>query len=149
MTHNVKLNKLRDELIFGGCNNFFISEISGNISPKNDVFCLSFNGIEWEVYYTERGIDDKAIFSTKNIDEAIDYFKRHILKMEHLHMILFTRSKYKVNEYKKILENNGIDMIQNNIPSYNFENDIVYRIFVKNNDIFRIKKIFGDYVYYD
>jgi short-subunit dehydrogenase len=66
------------------------------------------------------------------------------MRMEHWHLILITRSSERFNEYKNILEKNGIKTIQNDIPAYKSKDDYVLRLFVKNKDIFAAKKLFED-----
>jgi hypothetical protein len=143
-----KLKKLNNELISEGCNNFFVSGISNN-NLLDDVFCLNNNKKKWEVYYSERGRNEKPIYSTYDLDEAIDYYKNYIMNMEHWHLIIITRSNDKNNEYKIVLENNGIKVIQNDIPAYKSKDDYVFRLFVKNKDIFEAKKLFENIPNYD
>jgi hypothetical protein len=76
-----KLKRLNDELISKGCNNFYIPGISNNLS--DDVFCLNLYNGKWQVNYMERGIDEKPIYSTYNLDDAINYYKNYIMKIEH------------------------------------------------------------------
>jgi hypothetical protein len=143
-----KLKELYDELISEGCNNFYIYGI--NKSIPDDVICLDKNGEKWEVYYTERDIKGEIIYSTLDVDEAINYYRDYIIKhITHLHLICFTRSNEIMNNYKSIIENIGIKIIQNDIPSYKFSGDYIYRIFVKNKDIFKIKNLLEEIPYYD
>ena len=56
-------------------------------------------------------------------------------------MTVLTRDKNKAHNIKNQLEQNNIETWENNIPSYSFKGDIVYRIFVFGNDIKLAKKI--------
>jgi hypothetical protein len=111
-----KLKKLNNELIENGCNNFYIHGISKIL---DDVFCLDIINGKWTIYYSERGIMGEIIYSTEKIEDAINYYKNYIMKMEHRHLILMTRSNKMFNEYRDIIENNRIKIIQNDIPAYN------------------------------
>ncbi len=142
-----KLKKLYDELSIEGCNRFYISGIGGPIPDGVDK--LEMNGNNWEIYYTERGQKEKLDFSTTNIDEAITYYREHILHLEHWHLIVFTRSFEIFDSYKKSLEKQNIRTIQNDIPCYNTINDRIYRLFVVNKDIFKARKLFENIPYFD
>ena len=142
-----KLKSLYDELIAEGCNQFYIHGISAFF--PDDVFCLNYDGQKWEIYYTERGIKEKSIYSTCDFENAINYYRDYIKNIVHLHLICFTRSNEKINEYKKILKNNGIKYFENNIPSYKYYGDYIFRLFVKNRDIFKAEILFDDIPYYD
>jgi hypothetical protein len=142
-----KLKKLFDELVSEGCNNFYIYGI--NKSVPEDVVCLNNDGGKWEIYYTERGIKGEIIYSTVDLNEAINYYRNYIKKITHLHIICFTRYNEIMNNYKKILVNNKIEIIENNIPSYKFYGDYIFRLFVKNKDIFKARELFENIPYYD
>ncbi|MDR3093438.1 MAG: hypothetical protein LBU62_02200, partial [Bacteroidales bacterium] len=103
----------------------------------------------WKIYYTERGNDDDPIYSTYDIDDAIKYYKNYIINEEHWHLIIITRSIEKMNEYRSILELNGIKIIQNDMPDYSKKDDRVFRLFVTNKDIFRAEKLFKKIPYSD
>jgi hypothetical protein len=86
-----KLKKLNNELILEGCINFHIIGISNNF--PNDVFCLNLKNGKWQVNYTERGIDEKQIYSTYDLDDAINFYKNYIMNIEHWHLIIITKTK--------------------------------------------------------
>jgi len=142
-----KLRKLNKELIENGCNNFFISGISKGL--LDDVFCLNKQNGTWIIFYTERGKNEDPIYLTNDLDEVINYYKNYIMKIDHWHLIISTRSYEKIIEYKKVLEKSNIKTIENNIPAYKSKNDYVYRLFVLNKSIFEAKKIFDNIPYND
>lgn len=144
---NMELNELYDKFIAEGCNRFYIDGIGGPLS--DDVEHLGLNNGVWEVYYIERGKKSKPILSTINKEEAINFYYNHVIKIEHWHVVAFTRSLDMLNFYKNKLEKNGIRIIQNDIPSFKSTNDRVYRLFVTNKDIFKAKEIFEIVPFFD
>jgi hypothetical protein len=144
-----KLKRLYDELIAEGCNRdgFYIAGISKTL--PDDVFCIEEDHGRWEIYYSERGHKREVLLSTPDLDEAIGRYRTCIHNIEHWHLIAFTRSKKIFNDYKKILKENGLSVIRNDIPSYSAKNDRVFRLFVKNTDIFRARELFDELPYYD
>ena len=147
ITEREKLKKLCHELMAEGCNKFYIPGISKTLN--DDVVCLNLMDGNWKIYYTERGIDSEPIYSTYDIDDAIQYYKNYITSQEHWHLIIITRSIEKINEYRSILELNGIKIIQNDMPDYSKKDDRVFRLFVTNKDIFRAEKLFRKIPYSD
>ncbi|MBK6833594.1 MAG: SPOR domain-containing protein [Bacteroidetes bacterium] len=115
----------------------------------DDVHCLGFNNPNWEVYYIERGQKSEPIFSSTNEEEAIRFYADFVSRIEHWHLITFTRSAEILNDFKSKLESKNIRTIQNDIPSYKAVGDKVYRLFVVNKDIFTAKEIFKDVPCFD
>jgi uncharacterized C2H2 Zn-finger protein len=113
------------------------------------VVCFDKVKDKWKIYYTERGMKGEIFFSSNDIDDVMKYYKEYILKMDHWHLIVFTRSKEIINNYKKVLEENKIRIIQNDIPSYKSSGDRVFRLFVINKDIFKVKELFKIVPYCD
>ena len=141
------LKDLYDKFISEGYTNFYIEGVGGPM--KDDVHCLGFYDRNWTVYYIERGIKSKPIFSTKDKDVAIAYYSEFMSKIEHWHLIAFTRSVKILNYFRYKLEKLGIKTMQNDIPNYSLTGDRVYRLFVVNNDIFIAKEQFENIPYYD
>jgi hypothetical protein len=149
MNVSEKLIKLYNELIDEGCdcNSFYIDGISKSI--PNDTFCLDNDGQKWKIYYTEMG-EKTDIYSTYDLIDAINYYKKYIMeKVEHWHLICFTRSIKTLDKYRNVLKQNEIEVIENNIPAYKHYGDCVFRIFVNGKDIFRANELFDDIPYYD
>lgn len=143
----MELIELYKKLLEEGCTQFYIEGVGG---PTNsDVECLGRNNGKWEVYYTERGQKTDIIFSSADKDEACEYYYNHIMQIEHWHLVVFTRSKEILQSYRKDIQNLGIHVIQNDIPDYEETNDRVYRLFVVNKDIFKVKEQIKSVPYFD
>lgn len=138
-TMDKELKELYDEFIAEGFSQFYIVGIGGP-TPDGTQILGQHNG-NWEVYYIERGQRQKASFSSSNKQEAIDYYRNHVYRIKHHHLAAFTRSKEKIEKIKVLLGDNSIEYWQNDIPSYSEVGDTVFRIFVFNKDIYRIKEI--------
>ncbi|MGL5888265.1 MAG: hypothetical protein ACRC3B_00180 [Bacteroidia bacterium] len=135
----MELIDLYNNFLSEGYRQFYIDGIGGPI--QDDVTCLGFNNPYWEVYYIERGQKSKPKFSTTNKKEAIDYYSNYVSNIEHWHLVVFSRSADKLNEYKYILETQGIRTVQNDIPHFMSSGDRIFRLFVVNKDIFHAQKI--------
>lgn len=134
-------------MLSDGFNRFYIDGIGGPIS--DDVECLGKIGTEWAVYYVERGQKSAPIFTSESEEKAIAFYYEHVSKIEHWHMIVFTRSKIIMESAQRILENHNIRVIQNDIPHYSKTDDRVYRLFVVNKAIFMAKELFAEVPFYD
>ncbi|WP_026976836.1 hypothetical protein [Flavobacterium tegetincola] len=141
------LKNLYNNFISEGYTNFYIEGIVGTM--KNDVHCLGFDNQNWTVYYTERGIKSKPIFSTADKEVAMAYYSEFVSKIEHWHLIAFTRSNKILDDFKYKLEQLGIKTIQNDIPNFRLTVDRVYRLFVIDKDIFIAKKHIENIPYFD
>ncbi len=141
------LTTLYNKFISEGYTNFYIDGVGG--LQTDDVHCLGFNNPNWEVYYIERGQKSEPIFSSTNEEEAIKFYTDFVSRIEHWHLITFTRSAEILNDFKSKLESKNIRTIQNDIPSYKAVGDKVYRLFVVNKDIFTAKEIFKDVPCFD
>lgn len=109
----MELQKLYEALLAEGCNQFYIDGIGG--PQSDDVDCLGFHNGKWEVYYTERGQKDSPFFSSTDQAEAIRFYYGHIMKIDHWHLVAFTRSAAIVDSYEKQLEQANIKTIRNDI----------------------------------
>lgn len=138
---------LYNKFILEGYTNFYMEGVGGTM--KDDVHCLEFDNQNWTVYYTERGIKSKPIFSTKDKDIAIAYYTEFVSKIEHWHLIAFTRSIEILTDFKEKLEKLEIKIIQNDIPDFRLTGDRVYRLFVVNKDIFVVKEQIANLPYFD
>jgi hypothetical protein len=137
----MELQELYDQLISAGCNQFYIEGIGG--PQTDDVVCLGSTGENWQVYYTERGQKEDPMFSSADKNEAIKYYLDFILKIEHWHLIVMTRSEEIFLSHKDKLGKIGLNSIQNDIPDYKHVGDKVFRLFVTNKDIFTAKEQLG------
>lgn len=143
----MELTELYNKFIQNGYHNFYIDGVGG---PKpDDVHCLGFDKQNWTIYYIERGQKSAPVFSTKDKDEAIKFYSDFVSKIEHWHLIAFTRSTEILTNYKKKLDKLNIRTIQNDIPAFSSEGDRVYRLFVVNKDIFIAKQQIEGIPYFD
>lgn len=143
----MELQELYEKLLSQGCNRFYIEGVGGPVS--DDVDCLGEKNGYWEVYYSERGQNSKAAFSNPDKNKAIEFYYNLIIKLEHSHLVVFTRSQDIMNLNRAKLENSGISVKQNDIPDFNTAGDRVYRLFVVNKDIFKAKEILEMAPYFD
>lgn len=141
------LKDLYNHFIRKGFTNFYIEGVGGPI--QDDVHCLGFDKQNWTVYYIERVIKSKPIFSTKDKDVAIAYYSEFMSKIEHLHLIAFTGSNEILNDFKNKLQKLGVMTIQSDIPNFRSTGDWVYRLFVVNKDIFIAKEHIENIPYFD
>ena len=141
------IKDLYNNFISEGYTNFYIEGVGGPM--KDDVHCLGFENQNWKVYYTERGIKSKPIFSTADKDVAMAYYSEFVSKIEHWHLIAFTRSSKILDDFKYKLEQLGIKTVQNDIPNFRLTGDRIFRLFVINKDIYVAKKQFINIPYFD
>jgi hypothetical protein len=143
----MELQALYDKFISKGCNRFYIDGVGG--PQSDDVECFGENNGQWEIYYIERGQKSKPLFSCTDKTEAIAYYYKHVLSLEHRHLIAFTRSNEIMASKKRALESFGIRTIQNDIPHYRTIGDRIFRLFVNNQDIFKATEILNTVPYFD
>lgn len=138
----MKAAELFDYLIGEGCQpgNFRVLDRGGN----SDVLCLlRGKNRQWYVCYMERGRESAPDFSTSDEEEAVDYFKRRILSMEHRHCVGFFSKESGAFELQNRLETSGIEAVTDRIP-YGGSTDPRYRVFVFGKEIFRARNLLGD-----
>ncbi|MEO5911759.1 MAG: hypothetical protein ABIP95_12790 [Pelobium sp.] len=143
----MELKELYNKFIKEGYNNFYIDGVG--VPIPDDVHCLGFDNNNWTVYYIERGKKSTPIFSTTDKELAIKYYSDFVAKIEHWHLIAFTRSSKIIEEFNQKLGKLAVRTIQNDIPDFKVTGDRVYRLFVVNKDIFVAKNEIGDVPYYD
>ncbi len=143
----MELKELYDKFIAEGCNRFCIEGIGGQ--RFDDIERLEMNNGTWEVNYYERGRARDTLFSSVDKQEAIHFYDDFVMKIQHWHLVAFTRSFDVFNAYRATLESHGIRTIQNDIPDYASTNDHIYRLIVINKDIFRAKELFEKLPYVD
>ncbi|MDQ3004359.1 MAG: SPOR domain-containing protein [Chloroflexota bacterium] len=134
----MNIHDLEQRLAAEGCNpsNYAI----GQRGPASDAYCLTHNGKEWQVYYTERGSDQPPIFSAADEQQACEYFFNFIMKMRHDHCVGFFRSKSAADALQAALDSHGFDSHQDKIPYGGFS-DPRYRVFVTGKAIFAARDI--------
>ncbi len=140
----MELNELYDQLIAEGCVRFCIEGIGAQ--SYDDMERLEMKAGQWQVNYYERGQVVETLFSGPDKQEAIRFYYDYVMKIQHWHLVVFTRSLAVFNWHKDILENLGIGTIQNDIEE---EHDYKYRLFVTNKDIFNAKEALDEIPYFD
>ena len=68
----MNIHELEKRLVEEGCNpgNYAI----GSRGSASDTYCLTYNGQEWQVYYTERGQDQAPEYTSKSEEESVRVF---------------------------------------------------------------------------
>lgn len=134
----IDLKILHDKLINEGCIDFYIDGVSEHFIAEG--YCLELRNDKWIVYFIERGEENSPMFSNEDTKKAFNFFYDFLVSKEHWHIVAFTRSSDIFNFHKNKLEECGVITIQNDFENYKTQNDHVYRLFVKNKDIFKAKK---------
>lgn len=143
----MELKELYDTLIAEGCIRFCIEGMGGQ--RFDDIERLEMNNGKWEVSYYERGRVAETLFSSTDKEEAIQYYHDFVMKIQHWHLAVFTRSFDVFTSCRFTLESHGIRTIQNDIPDYAAEKDHVYRLFVVNKGVFKAKEVLKAVPYID
>jgi hypothetical protein len=128
---------IRPRLLAEGCNKNTFAV--GERGRADDAFCLVQQNGKWEVFYTERGHDSSPIFSSESEEEACDFFCRHIISLEHWHLVGWFIKEADAEDLEKRIRSLGAKPIRNDI---NFSGSAIdrYRVFVKGKDIFPLRQ---------
>jgi hypothetical protein len=138
----MKAVEVRSYLLAQGCSEALFAV--GSRGAASDAFCLVHDGRHWTVFYTERGEDSPPIYSSDSESDACAFFVRHILSLEHWHLVgSFVRESEAIAVASKV-ESLGAKPIRNDIPHYSRMNDPRYRVFVKSKDIFPVREAFRE-----
>ncbi|MBI1299099.1 hypothetical protein GC175_29565 [bacterium] len=70
-------NELQERLAAEGCDPLCYA--IGERGRASDAYCLTQNGSEWWVYYTQRGVDQTPMFTSSSEEEACTYFFNFII----------------------------------------------------------------------
>jgi hypothetical protein len=132
--------ELAERLLEEGCNpsNYYI----GSRGAAFDVFCLSCKGTQWQVCYTERGLDSPPIYVSSSESQACDFFFHHIMAMRHDHCVGFFKSKANAVAFEHELRALGVAGFSDQIP-LGGKHDARYRFFVTGKAIFAVRDAFG------
>jgi len=136
-----RLKQLYDELRNEGRFYFWVAGMPNQVA-KHDVFCLDYISEKWKIYYTERGVISYTILETDDLEEAMMVYKKQISSFDHDHCVAFVRTQEQLDAIKAVLDENDIENFQNNIPETVYQKEI-FRLFVKNEAIFQVEKLFG------
>ncbi len=112
----------------------------GERGAASDAYCLTFANGLWQVYYTERGVDQPPFFETAVEAEACTYFYQYIMRFRHDHLVGFFRNETAAHALQAVLARYGIASHQDVIP-YNGRR---YRVFVTGKAIFPTRELLGE-----
>jgi hypothetical protein len=137
----MNIHELAQYLADEGCNpgNYAI----GTRGIASDAYCLTQSGDQWQVYYTERGLDQPPIFESSDEEAACVFFRNFIMNMRHDHLVGFFQAESAAQALRAILERYGIPSLQDAIP-YHGWHDPRFRVFVVGKDIFKARETLGD-----
>jgi hypothetical protein len=132
--------ELAQRLFEEGCNPSLYA--IGSRGAASDAFCLTHNGTQWQVYYTERGQDSPPIYASGSEAQACEFFFKHIMAMRHSHCVGFFKSEQGAEALKSRLSAVGVPSWGDRIP-FGGPKDPRYRVFVAGKAIFPAKAALG------
>jgi hypothetical protein len=136
----MNVRELEQRLLEEGCNPGMYAV--GTRGGASDAHCLIHNGKEWQVYYTERGVDQAPLFSTPNEEEACEHFFAFMMKFRHDHCVGTFVSESTADElYDKLLQHR-LKPFRDLIPTPVVPQPI-HRVWVSGKEIFAVEKIIG------
>jgi hypothetical protein len=136
----LNIHELEKRLFEEGCNR--ASYAVGSRGSASDAYCLTYNGQEWQVYYTERGVDHAPMFTSQSEEEACDYFFNFMMKFRHDHCVGVFVSRSLADELQGRLEGHGLHPFQDKIP-YPVVQEPLHRVWVSGKEIFSVENILG------
>jgi hypothetical protein len=136
----MNLQELQQPLEAEGCNP--ASYAIGTRGSASDAYCLTHNGTQWQVYYTERGSDQVPIYVTDDEHQACEFFRTYVLSLRHDHCVGFFRSEGSARSLMQKLAELGIMAQHDQIP-YGGWSDPRYRVFVTGKDISVARQTLG------
>lgn len=134
------IDELAERLLAAGCapNSYAL----GARGTASDAFCLVRAGPLWQVFYTERGVDQPPFFESASETEACEFFYRTLTSFRHEHCVGFFRSAAAAQALAERLASLGIGTRQDQI-FYRQPGDWRQRVFVGGADIARFRELFG------
>lgn len=136
----MNIRELEQRLIEEGCNRG--SFAIGARGSASDAYCLTRNGREWQVYYTERGVNQAPIYTSADEAQACRYFYDFMMSIPHNHCVGVFLSRALAEELQAKLEGLGLHPFQNNIPVPVLKEPL-YRVWVSGKEIFVVKEALG------
>jgi hypothetical protein len=132
-------SELARRLVEEGCNpaNYAIGE-RGSVS---DAFCLTHDGAQWQVFYTERGIDRAPFFTSTDEAEACQYFFDYVTRFRHDHYVGFFRNEALAQGMIEALTECGVAAWRDSFL-YCSPNDVRHRVFVSGKAIHVVRTLF-------
>ncbi|MDD5262970.1 MAG: hypothetical protein PHD76_14090 [Methylacidiphilales bacterium] len=131
------ISELESKLLAEGCNKHRFA--IGARGMADDAFCLVQKNGKWEVFYTERGCDSSPIFSAESETEACAFFYRHILSLEHWHIVGSFLDEADAVKLEARVRELGAVPIRNDVKCFTGKRDDRYRVFVVGKDIFPVR----------
>ena len=136
----MNIRELEQRLLEEGCNpGMFAIGARGSAS---DAHCLTHNGRNWQVYYTERGVDQAPLFSAQGEEEACEYFFNFMMQFRHDHCVGIFESKPAADKLYDKLASQGLKPFRDVIPAPVVPQPI-HRVWVSGKEIFAVEKIIG------
>ena len=132
--------ELEQRLLEEGCNPSMYA--IGTRGSASDAYCLTHNGQEWQVYYTERGVDQSQLFRAQDEEEDCGYFFDFMMKFRHDHCVGVFESKPAADELYDKLARQGLKPFRDVIPTPVVPQPI-HRVWVSGKEIFAVEKIIG------
>jgi hypothetical protein len=132
-------NELQERLAAEGCDPFCYA--IGERGRANDAYCLTQNGGEWQVYYTERGVDQAPMFTSASEEEACAYFFNFIMSFRHDHWVGFVRTEAATRAFEDNLDQLGVAH-RRDVIRYKSHDDLRFRVFVEGKAIFAVRAAF-------
>ncbi len=134
------IDELAERLLAAGC--VPGSYALGARGAASDAFCLVRSGSLWQIFYTERGVDQAPFFESASEAEACEYFYRALTSLRHEHCVGFFRSSDAAQALVDRLAGQGLNARQDQI-FYRQPDDWRHRVFVTGADIARFRELFG------
>lgn len=134
----MNIAELEQRLLDEGCTP--ASFAIGERGSASDAFCLVHDGCAWQVFYTERGVDQLPFFTTTDEAEACAFFFKHITSFRHLHLVGFFREKELADEVLATLTRENLNASQDAI--HYREGEWRHRVFVEGKGIFAARRLF-------
>ena len=139
----MNITELKNKLIESGCTNYSI------MVSCHDCNCIKYDGKQWIIYYSERGIDYDPIYKSNSEEDACEYFIKYLLKQNNWHLVTSTYNINNIKLVSEILKSINVECIRNDCPGNSGKK---YRIFVNGPDIHKVnadKRLLGNRFYDD
>jgi len=132
----MQISELRLKLVEEGCSplNYAIE------SRGSDAFCLMHDGMRWNIFYSERGVDSDPIFSSQVESEACEFFLQHLCKQTHWHLVGVFPSELEAKAFEREVIRLGATPIRNDLPE-SMLGTPQFRVFVAGRDIHAVEPI--------
>ena len=132
----MRIHELKQKLVEEGCSpmNYAIE------SRVSDAYCLTHDGIRWNVFYSERGIDSDPIFSSESESYACEFFLHHMCQQANWHLVGVFASELEAKAFEKEVSRMGATPIRNDLPE-SMLGTPQFRVFVAGRDIHSVEAI--------